>query len=561
MAVLLLVGLLGIPTPATHAADTSPRIAPLAGTFAFGAAGDYGLSGDARSVMAGMGSSSLDFVLALGDLSYGDATEAEWCAAFEGQVGDGRVILIAGNHDEGGSDGDIDLFRQYCNFGLPVSMAGDYAKEYYFDYPASGPLARFILTSCGVSLHSVDYACVPGDPHYDFLSNAIDAARSAGIPWVIVGMHKNCISNGSKDCAIGEAVQDLLLWKKVDLVLQGHDHDYQRSRRLVCADNDVFHPECVAPAGAWGQVLAIVGTGGAGPDGVGGTPDEPYFETWSEGTYGFLRVDVSAAALDARFVPVNGTYADAFQIARGAPTSDFRVTASPTQVSVAPNQLGFVTVQVDAAPGFTGTVALQVSAPIGVDGSCDPSSLEPSGAATCTFTSGTLGAHEITVTGTSGSVVRSMTVSLSVVQPPPGSDSTPPLILIESPVNGTLLRDGTVRVSGKASDDRGVERVQLSADGTNWTTATGTTSWSGTLTLPAGEQRIRARAVDVAGNVGMAVVRVFVDLTGPGPSGSPGFPVPTLAVYGGVGVAAVLVAAAVIRRARRRRGARPPRHR
>lgn len=557
LCVLLILAVIVYGVPGAVLEAARPPIGPLAGTFSFGAAGDYGFSTDARAVMTSMGASGLDFILALGDLSYGEATEEEWCTAFEGQVGDGKALLIAGNHDEGGSDGDINAFRRHCNFGIAGPMTRDYAKEYYFDYPGSGPLARFILTSCGLGLDNDSWECAPGDAHYNFLSNAIDEAHAAGIPWVIAAMHKNCISDGGKDCDIGEAVQDLLLSKKVDLVLQGHEHAYLRSRPLVCADDDAFSSLCLASPGAWGQVIAIVGTGGTGHESLGGTEDAEYFQTWSEDTFGFLKVDVSATALDARFVPVNGTYTDAFQLTIGSAPPDFTLSASPMGLSVVPGQPAFVTVRVDAISGFAGTVDLQVSAPAGISASCDRSTLHVQEAATCTLSGGTPGSYDITFTGTSGSTERSQIVTLSIAQPSPGPDSTPPLITIVSPSDGTMLRPGTISVSGMASDDTGVVRVDLSADGVDWIPATGTDTWSGSLTLFAGERSIQARATDAAGNNGTAIVRVFVDVTPQAPSGLLNLSFQNPVVVAGIGFAAGL-AAVGLRHAWQRRARRPP---
>src|SRR5438309_10530778 len=73
----------------------------VAGPFSFGAAGDYGFGNDAKSVMTQMGISGLDFVLMLGDAIYDTTTEQTWCNYFETRVGDGKVLLIGGNHDTG----------------------------------------------------------------------------------------------------------------------------------------------------------------------------------------------------------------------------------------------------------------------------------------------------------------------------------------------------------------------------------------------------------------------------------------------------------------------------
>lgn len=530
---------------------------PLATPFAFGAAGDFAFGMEGQSVMTAMGSAGPAFVLALGDLSYGEATEAEWCGFFESKVGDGKVLLIAGNHDAHGSgDGDITSFREYCNFGIDARMTGDYGMQFHFDYPRADPLVRFILTGCGtLSDGEGEWACAAaGDPHYDFVANAIDEARGADIPWVIVGMHKPCISNGGKDCDIGEALMDLLLWKRVDLVLQGHEHAYLRTKRLVCADDDAFRAECVAKDGEWGQVINIVGTGGRGGEDLGGQADEPYFDVWDGNTSGFLKVDVSATALDAQFVPVVGTFTDAYQIRKTAGPPGFTLSASPASLTLAPGQPGFVTVQTTATSGFRETVQLQVSAPSAVTGSCTPSSLPPGETATCTLSGQTPGPYSVTITGTSGSIVQSQDVTVTIAPSPAGPDTTAPLIAIASPSDRAILRSRTVTVTGSASDNAAVQRVDLSADGGNWTQATGTNPWSGTVTVEGGERRIFARATDGSGNKATATILVFVDLTSQTPSGFLDPWWPTFASFGVIAVVAALAIGIAVRSARRRRG-------
>ncbi len=49
-------------------------------------------------------------------------------------------------------------------------------------------------------------------------------------------MHKPCLSLGEYACDIGADLTNLLLSKKVDLVLSGHEHIYQRSKQLGAGD-------------------------------------------------------------------------------------------------------------------------------------------------------------------------------------------------------------------------------------------------------------------------------------------------------------------------------------
>src|SRR3989442_7933926 len=106
------------------------------------------------------------------------------------------------------------------------------------------------------------YSYSKGSSHYLWLASAIDGARSSGITWVIVAMHKPCISAGLyPSCIVGRDLMNLLFQKKVDLVLQAHDHNYQRSKQLTCALVEKFSSSCVANDGSSGIYSKGRGTG------------------------------------------------------------------------------------------------------------------------------------------------------------------------------------------------------------------------------------------------------------------------------------------------------------
>ena len=139
--------------------------------------------------------------------------------------------------------------------------------------------------------------------------------------------------------------------------------------------------------------------------------------------------------------------------------------------------------------------------------------------------------------------------------PRPSPDSTAPSIAISSPANNTVVSSTTVAVTGTASDNVAVQTVELSTDGTTWTAASGTTTWSGSVTLHAGTNVIYARATDTSGNRATVQITVTLQTSGPGPSGVD----PVILAGLLVAVAAVSVAVAFIAR-RRRKAARlsPP---
>src|SRR6266436_4676080 len=252
-------------------------------SFTFTAGGDIGGNGNTSTALDLIAQSGSQFHLALGDLSYSEITpESAWCSYVQSRVGSTFPFeLISGNHEDGGEiqDGLIDNFVQ-C---LPdrLGAVGTYGKEYSFDYPASSPIARFIMISPGLDFtNGGAYSYAAGTAHYNWVSNTIDNARAAGIKWVIVGMHKVCISIGIMPCDIGNDIMNLLVSKKVDLILQAHDHDYQRSKQLglngttcTAISSAAYNSNCVVNDGSTGNY-----TQGAGPVVViVGTVGEPLF--------------------------------------------------------------------------------------------------------------------------------------------------------------------------------------------------------------------------------------------------------------------------------------------
>jgi hypothetical protein len=308
----------------------------------FAAAGDHGANSRAAASLSALDRSGAAFYLALGDLDYDQTpTDEAWCDYVKARLPTlGPTFpfqLVAGNHeDDFGPDGYI-LNHAAClpdRLDSTPSPYGRYATEYYFDYPAEDPLMRVIMTSPGLRVENVNYRYTEDSQHYQWLAGVIDEARAQGIPWVVVGMHKICLSAGSKSCEVGTDLTNLLIEKRVDLVLQAHAHNYQRSKQLrlsaeTCPEvtADAYDPDCVVDEGSDG-----IYTSGAGAvfviDGSFGQPlhvidpadvDAPYFAKTDASTWGFTRYRVTRDRIDADFVNSSGSFSDGFTIAGSTP--------------------------------------------------------------------------------------------------------------------------------------------------------------------------------------------------------------------------------------------------
>jgi Calcineurin-like phosphoesterase len=312
---------------------TSNRVSAAGPSFQFAAAGDHSQDVNTNSSLHLLASSGVKFYLALGDLSYQSVGEEEvWCSIVKSYVGESFPFeLVSGFHDDGreSAPNDGGLIDNFVGC-LPdhLGSAGIYGKEYYFDYPSSSPLARIIMTSPDLNFTNGGfYSYTTGSSHYVWLSNVIDMARASGIPWVIVAMHKPCISAGIyPKCIVGRDLMNLLLQKKVDLVLQAHDHNYQRSTQLTCAFAEHFSSGCVADDGASGTyakgrgtIFVIAGTFGQEFYPINYTsPNAPYFASLASSNtpgmgHGFVSFTVSAHELTAH-TDLSGTFSDSFRI-------------------------------------------------------------------------------------------------------------------------------------------------------------------------------------------------------------------------------------------------------
>lgn len=300
----------------------------------FAAVGDFGATDDAKAVLKTIAKESPDFTLALGDLSYGEVSEKDWCTLVHSALGsDHPFEIVAGNHDTdgmkvGSGKGHIYDFAA-CLPNRMANMQGDYGLNYYFDYQN---LVRAVMIAPDITLEGHQFSFQKGEPDYEWLKGVITDAKTNSIPWVVVGMHKNCLTLGEKTCEIGTDLLDLLTEQKVDVVLQGHEHAYFRSKQLVVNQDcpslqpKGFKPACVNEGienkqykKGEGTLLAIPGTGGRALRDVNeNRPEKGYFAAWSgknvDPAYGPLIVTIEKSTLSAYFSGTDGKKHDVFSL-------------------------------------------------------------------------------------------------------------------------------------------------------------------------------------------------------------------------------------------------------
>ncbi|MBK9768487.1 MAG: DUF4082 domain-containing protein [Chloracidobacterium sp.] len=90
-------------------------------------------------------------------------------------------------------------------------------------------------------------------------------------------------------------------------------------------------------------------------------------------------------------------------------------------------------------------------------------------------------------------------------------DTVAPTATITSPTGGSTVPGGNITILGTAADTGGiVAAVEISIDGgTTWSRATGTTSWSYTISSSNASMTVQARAIADAANIGTPMTRNF----------------------------------------------------
>lgn len=328
LVLAFLIGLTGIPATAE----------PAEPSLRFAAVGDFSATPQTSGVLQSIGTSGTDLTLALGDLSYQTSDEQLWCDFVTARVGAGYPFeLIAGNHESNGLNGDINDFAACLPNQLP-GVVGTYGRQYWVDVPKGAPLVRFVMVSPGLDFGDGPWSYAQGTPRHAWTAAAIDGARAAGVPWVVVGAHMPCVGVAHYSCPMGADMLNLLVEKKVDLVLRGHDHVYMRSHQLARSAScpalvpETYDADCVADADAdmvrgAGTVLATVGTGGVPLREVfADDPEAAYFPVSSgvnlNPTWGFLDLTATPSKLTAEFRATGGGgLADRFTLTAGPATN------------------------------------------------------------------------------------------------------------------------------------------------------------------------------------------------------------------------------------------------
>jgi hypothetical protein len=206
----------------------------------------------------------------------------------------------AGNHEIEKSNGPIGLGAYQSYFRLPSTESDAELRGLWYSFTA-GSVRVIVLQNddnCLQDGGDVYISGYSGGRQLAWLENELRAARkSTDVDWVVVAMHQVMISssdaNGA-DLGLRQKYGPLFDKYGVDLVLCGHEHDYERSLavRGVVTGSETLTPNPVSTRtdvidSTHGTVHMVLGGGG-----VSGTTNQSFF---TDGT-GKVITAVSATA-------------------------------------------------------------------------------------------------------------------------------------------------------------------------------------------------------------------------------------------------------------------------
>ncbi|OLC87802.1 MAG: hypothetical protein AUJ08_00265 [Thaumarchaeota archaeon 13_1_40CM_3_50_5] len=219
--------------------------------FNFAAVGDWACGTTAYNTANNIVSKNTELTLGLGDYSYAKRADC-WFSVISPI--DGQTRINIGNHDVISNK----LLNQYMtHFHL--------AKQFYsFDYQNV-----HILTM------STEIPFATGSEQYNFVKNDLaSAASNPNINWIVVNFHRAMyLSDGGYgvSSSLKGYYHALFDQYNVDLVLNGHQHAYERTFPIKYNSANPSSPIVTDTSTSsyndpQGEIFATVGTGGASMD-------------------------------------------------------------------------------------------------------------------------------------------------------------------------------------------------------------------------------------------------------------------------------------------------------
>lgn len=292
-------------------AFTTPPAELADDEFTFIALGDMGTSARAATTAETIRSLAPAFVLHAGDIAYAEGDQREWSRWFtlvEPVAATIPWMPALGNHETytaaagfvgPPSPAEIAYYKQ--RFGLP-------GNEQWYSFDWGG--AHFVALD---TFSQGDEVTARPPPPEELAWLREDLAAHHDALWTIAWLHEPPYSSNGHGSSrrVQEHFVPLFEEHGVDLVLTGHDHDYERSHPLrggaPVTTNGADYDE--------GAGVVYVVTGGGGESLYADWASQPDWSAARAEIYHVLHVTVAPDRLEASVVPTqDDDFADSFRI-------------------------------------------------------------------------------------------------------------------------------------------------------------------------------------------------------------------------------------------------------
>ena len=282
--------------------------------FNIAAVGDWGCNSNTDKTINSINTQSPELILGLGDYSYESSADC-WLDALvpiydPNNPNANNMQISIGNHENSASED----FNTYLN---AFSLTRQFEQVYSFNFNN----VHFLSMATEISYSS-------GSSQNVFVKNDLAAAAAnPNIDWIIVYFHKPMYSSPSScsSCSGESSLRDIYhpIFDQygVDIVLEGHTHDYQRSFPIKFNSNSKSNPiitdtnrnNYIDPAG---QIHAIVGTGGVNFHSL--NSQNSFIAFQQSNRFGHLNIDIqnNGTNLIGKFISNEGGILDQFTISK-----------------------------------------------------------------------------------------------------------------------------------------------------------------------------------------------------------------------------------------------------
>src|SRR3989344_2841602 len=205
---------------------------PANNHFSFLVFGDSGSGSPEQKALAKlMAKEDFNFILHTGDLAYQSGSTAEIQAnvldIYKNLLQNHPFYPTIGNHDYGTANAQPYL----DTWDLPRQTLNEADQERYYSFDIGN--AHFISLDSNTPLNQTDEAS--NTDMFDWLRADLTKAKAKGAEWTIVYFHHPPFSSGKnhgEDKRVQEKLVPVFEEYGVDLVLGGHEHNYERTCRI-----------------------------------------------------------------------------------------------------------------------------------------------------------------------------------------------------------------------------------------------------------------------------------------------------------------------------------------